>query len=111
MSFQHLVLMACLKFKQLSKILSLISNRPLYTNENKRRYNEQLVNERDAQLRVSLAFFDHCRDQFFFNFNEEVVDLVIVYEVIRHLALSGVSFEEMLRIEDLRDQVNLLLHL
>jgi hypothetical protein len=111
MSFQHLVLMACLKFKQLSKILSLISSRPLYTNEKKGRYNEQLVNQRDAQLWVALALFDHCRDQFFFDLNEEVIDLVVIYEVSRHLGLSGVSFEDMLRIENLRDQVNLLLHL
>lgn len=98
MSFQHLVLMACLKFKQLSKILSLISSRPLYTNDNKGCYNDQLVNQRDAQLRVALALFYHCRDQFFFDLNEEVIDLVVIYEVVRHLALSGVSFDYMLRI-------------
>ena len=59
-------------------------------------------------LWVASALVNDSIDEIFFNFNERVIDLVIVHQLFPNLSLGLVRLQLVLRVDNLRRQANFL---
>jgi hypothetical protein len=66
------------------------------------------MHERYTDLWVASALFNDSIDEIFFNFDESVIDLVIVHQLFPNLSLGLVRLQLVLRVNNLRRQANFL---